>query len=126
MNFDVIIKYLFGTMTAEFVVSFYLFALLGMGLTLLIHLNDAIRKSSKTSKRFKFRWKFWLKDNYIRIITNLIVIFVVIRFYDSLGLQYKLDMFLGFVAGFSIDGIIILLREKTKINIFQTTKDPSD
>jgi hypothetical protein len=113
-------------MTAEFVVSFYLFALLGMGLTLLMHLSEAIGKSNKTSKRFKFKWRFWLKDNYIRIITNLIVIFVVLRFYDSLGLKYKLDMFLGFVAGFSIDGIIILLREKTKINIFQTTKYPSD
>ena len=56
MNFDTILSYLFGTMTLEFVVSFYLFAFLGMGLTLLMHLSNAIGKSNRKSKSFKFNF----------------------------------------------------------------------
>lgn len=124
MNWTVFYNYIFGDMTLEFVLAFYLFSIMGMTLTLLIHLRDSINKATKAKKLFKFKWKFWFKDNYIRIITNLVMVFIIIRFYSSLHLQYQLDMFLGFVTGFSIDTIIIYLREKTKVNIFQTVKNP--
>lgn len=123
MNWAVFYTYIFGDMTIEFVLAFYLFSILGMGLTMLIHLRDAYNKSAKAKRTFKFAWKFWFKDNYIRILTNLVIVFVIIRFYSSLHLQFKLDMFLGFATGFSIDTVIIFIREKTKINIFQSVKN---
>lgn len=120
MNWLIIKEYIFGTMTFEFVVSFYLYAVLGMSLTLLLHLGSAMTKSSRKKEKFIFKIKYWFRDNWIRVLTNLIVIFIIIRFYDSLSLQYQLDMFLGFVVGLSIDTIIIFIREKTKFNLFQS------
>lgn len=124
MNWLIIKEYIFGTMTFEFVVSFYLYAVLGMSLTLLLHLGSAMTKSSRKKEKFIFKIKYWFRDNWVRVLTNLIVIFIIIRFYDSLNLQYQLDMFLGFVVGLSIDTIIIFIREKTKFNLFQSKFNP--
>lgn len=124
MDWNLLKIYIFGDMTLEFVVAFYIFSFLGMFLTLMLHLTQAYTKAKRLKKRFKFSLKFWLHDNCIRIITNVFFIFVIIRFYDSLHLNYKLDMFLGLVVGLSIDAFIIFIREKTPINIFQSMKSP--
>ena len=119
MNWNIVYEYIFGSMTIEFVFGFYLFASLGIFLTHLIHLNQAKINARKKKIEFKFNTKFWIKDNWIRIVTNVLFIFVIIRFYDSLHFNYKLDMFLGFIVGLSIDSVIIFIRKKTTLNIFQ-------
>ena len=127
MNMDwlLIKEYLFGTLKMEFVLVFYMFAFFGMALTLLLHLRDSKTRTKKRGKKFKFNLLFWIKDNGIRVITNLAFIFVLLRFYDALHLSYKLDMFLGFAVGFSIDALIIFIREKTSLNVFQSVKSAS-
>lgn len=120
MDLKLICEYICGGLTIEFVLAFYFYAFLGMFLTLLLHLSSAVSKHMKNAKPFRFKVKFWIKDNWVRILTNIITIFIIIRFYDSLHLQYKLDMFLGFMVGLTIDAIIIFVRKKTTINIFQS------
>jgi len=122
MNWTLLIDYIFGPLKFEFVLAFYVFAILGMAITLLLHLRDSRNRCLKAGKKFKFNFRFWLRDNTLRIVINLLFIFVLLRFYESLHLNYKLDMFLGFAVGLSIDTFIIFIREKTPINIFQSMK----
>jgi len=107
-----IIKYLLGDLSIPFLVAFYCFALLGVILSMLFHFG---KKKSKS----KFSIKFWIADNTIRFLSSVICIFVVARFFDNLPINMELNMFLGLVVGSSLDQIIVLVRNKTQINIFQ-------
>ena len=119
MNWDIVLKHIFGSLQLEFVVAFYFFAIMGMTFTLLTHLVRKKVTSVKKKTTLKFSFGFWLKDNLVRMLTNIIVIFLILRFYDKLNIDKELDMFLGLIIGSSIDVIIIMVRNKTNINIFQ-------
>ena len=119
-----IYQYIFGNSTLEFYISFYIFVVIGLILSMLLHLRGKKNRDAKQGKNFKFNIKYWLKDNFNRFVTNIIVVFILIRFYDELkeatNVQYELNMFLGFVAGTSLDRVIMFIRNKTGINAFQT------
>ena len=106
--------YLMGDLTPSFLAAFYLFALFGVILSMLVHYNRS-QKKHKT----KFSLKFWLVDNLIRLLTSIFSIFVVVRFFDELPIEMELNMFLAVVIGASLDQVIIFIRNKTSINIFQ-------
>ena len=107
-----IINYILGDVTPAFLVSFYIFALFGVILSMLLHYG---RKKEKTA----FNLKYWLSDNIVRFFTSVMCIFVVVRFFDQLPIEMELNMFLAVVVGASLDQVIILVRNKTNLNIFQ-------
>ena len=109
-----LINYLLGDLTASFLCAFYMFALLGVFLSMLFHFGKGKKK-----RNTKFSFKFWLSDNLVRFFTSVICIFVVARFFDNLPIEMELNMFLGLVVGTSLDQVIVLVRNKTNINIFQ-------
>jgi len=109
-----IIGYLLGDMKLSFLLAFYIFALGGVLFSMLIHFK---RKQKKNKTPFDF-W-FWLGDNVIRFFTSIISIFIAVRFYNELPIQLELNMFLGFVIGVTLDQVIIYIRNKTRISIFQ-------
>lgn len=106
-----ILSYILGDLSLSFIVAFYLFALFGVILSMLLHF--------KKTKR-KFSWKFWMNDNWIRFATSFMSIFVVVRFYSELNIEYELNMFLGLLVGLTLDRVIIFIRNKTSIEIFQS------
>lgn len=119
MNKVEIMDYLLGTVSVEFLVSFYIFSLIGVILSMLFHYGKKRSKESKL-KSHTFNFKFWLKDNLVRLFTDILCIFILVRFYDQFPIKYELNMFLGILTGMGLDQLIVLIRNKTSINIFQT------
>ena len=115
-----IIQYILGSTTLEFLISFYIFAVLGVAFSMLLHYKRKVIKDIKKQEYSSFSWKFWLSDNAVRVATSIITIFVVVRFYNELPIDYDLNMFLGLLVGMSLDTVIIFIRNKTSINIFQS------
>lgn len=107
-----VLGYILGNVEPAFLVAFYLFALFGVVLSMLLHYGKKKQKS-------KFSFKFWIADNMVRFLTSVMCIFVVVRFFDQLPIDMELNMFLAVVVGASLDQVIILVRNKTQINIFQ-------
>ena len=112
-------KYITGTLTPAYILAFYTFALMGMIFTLTV---DYAQKKARHKKKLKFKIAFWLLDNGKRIIANIIVVFVVLRFYEQIKPGKELSMWIGFITGATIDSVIIIIRKYTTINIFQTKK----
>ena len=119
MNKTEIMGYLLGTVSIDFLISFYLFSLLGVILSMLFHYGKK-RSKDKKVKEHTFNFKYWLKDNLVRLFTSIICIYLVVRFYDVFHIDYELNMFLGLLVGMGLDQLIVLVRNKTSINIFQT------
>lgn len=124
-DWSVFSAYLFGDLKLEFILAFYIFVGMGIILNLSVHLADKAYRKSKTVEGFKFKLKFWIKDNGIRVLSNLIAVFLLLRFYDILNIGYQLNMFLGVIVGSSLDLLIIFIRNKTSINIFQSISPPN-
>ena len=113
-----ILKLLFGGVTLEFLISFYIFALLGVFLSMLFHYGTK-KTGAKKPVGHKFNFGYWIKDNVIRLLTSIICIFILVRFYDQLPIEYELNMFLGVLTGTGLDQVIVFIRNKTSIKIFQ-------
>lgn len=120
MEQKTILEYILGDITVNFLLAFYAFSLLGVLLSMLLHYKKKEVKAKRVSEKPPFDWKFWLKDNTVRVLTSIICIFVLVRFYDELPIDYELNMFLGILVGVSLDQVIIFIRNKTSISIFQT------
>jgi len=112
--------YILGEITLEFLIAFYFFALFGVILSMLLHYGKKSKNDKKRGNKKPFSLKYWFKDNIVRLLTSIFCIFMVVRFYDSLPITYELNMFLGVIVGGSLDQVIVLIRNKTNIDIFQT------
>jgi len=106
-----IVGYLLGNLTLPFLIAFYIFALMGVIFSMFIH----VKKKAKT----KFSFKFWWHDNYARFFASFMSIYFVARFLNEFFTGLELNMFAGLVVGISLDQIIIVIRNKTNINLFQ-------
>ena len=109
-----ILGYILGNLTVGFLLAFYLFAIIGIILSMLLHICKKAKKAP-----IKFSFKYWLKDNLTRFFTSILCIFIAIRFYDSLPIEVEPNMFFGLVVGMGLDQIIIIIRNKTSITLFQ-------
>ena len=109
-----IIGYLLGDVSLGFLCAFFIFALGGVLFSMLLHFK---RKQKK--KKIPFNLSYWILDNIVRFFTSIIIIFLAVRFYNELPIQLELNMFLGFAIGVTLDQVIIYIRRKTNLNIFQ-------
>lgn len=113
-----ILGYILGDVDVKFMVAFYFYVLFGSVLTMLLHYKfkqykDARRKGVNK----KFSVKYWIIDNTARLVTVLMVVFVLIVFKSKIPVfkDYELDTWFGFITGCSLDSIIIIIRNKTKL-----------
>lgn len=120
MDKQEILKYIFGDVTVDFLIAFYFFSLIGVFLSMLFHYGKKQSKDFKAKKITGFSLGYWLKDNIVRLLTSIICIFILVRFYDQIPIHYELNMFLGLLTGLSLDQLIVYIRNKTSINIFQS------
>lgn len=121
MSWDkVIYEYLLGGLDVEFVVSFYIFSLIGMLLSLLVHYESKKKKDKKAGNKREFSFGYWLKDNGVRVLTTILVVFACMRLPEKFGWSGEIDMGFAFMVGLTMDVIIILLRKKSKISLFKT------
>lgn len=121
---SIIKGYLLGDISIEFYIAFYVFSLIGIALSLFLHVKKKQIKTIKGGQSFKLNLSHLYHDNVKRVLASIIIIFGIIRFYpevrDMFGLEFELNMFLGLLVGVFLDRIIILVRNKTNVNIFQT------
>lgn len=123
-----ILKYIIGDTNLYFLVAFYFYVAFGALFSMLIHYKyKGYKDTKKNVKKKAFDLKFWLKDNTVRLLTNLMCVFIVIVFKDKIPVlkDYELSTWLGLLTGCSLDGLIILIRNKTNINIFTSQKENS-
>jgi hypothetical protein len=86
-----------------------IWALVGAVLSLLLHV--AQRNPLTPNSTIRFSWRFFLWDNFKRIITTVLLIVVVLRFMPEL-LGFQLSAFTAFLAGFANDKLAQMLKNK--------------
>jgi len=104
-----------GSLTLSTYISAFFFA----GLGLFLHHTIVVKKGVRTSEStpMKFSWSFWFKNNFMTkmtvILTNIIVIYLMLRFsVDWVGME--VSMAFAFVVGLSIDWAYDLIRKLQK------------
>lgn len=107
----------------ELSVAYYLAAGFFCFLAILISLYDHSRKRDVESARSpkEFSWRFLLWDNAKRIVTTLLVMFLIFRFSPlvlgkPLSMEYAVAV--GFLLSLGLDKVIQWLRDK--FNLFKT------
>lgn len=121
--------YFFGDMSIGYVMSFYIYAIMGVLFSLGIQhqakkFRKVPRKTSAHSKNIKsaigaqHKDTFWgtIKESMVRMFVNIVAIFVVMKFPDKLSITSADGMFLAFSSGFSID-LIVLIISKIQANM---------
>lgn len=88
------------------------FALVGVVIGLL--LNTTKRDAKSPGSPVDFSWNYLLWDNAKRILLNVLLIYVAIRFCpDLFGIQ--ITEFWGMAIGLGLDKIAQILKEKTNL-----------
>lgn len=101
----------FGTADVLMVFVGWLYAMIGVFVSLLIHTTQRNPSSQRTPEQFS--WKFLFKDNAARIISSMLLVFVCLRFSSFLGIPTRDDIALtGFMIGFGLDKIVELWKNK--------------
>lgn len=72
-----VIAELLGSYKASFYITYFIFVLFGVLISLRIHASSRDKTSENTPNAFS--WKFLIQDNLIRGISSLTVVFVMIR-----------------------------------------------
>lgn len=104
-----IIKDILGTEIWQPFFTQYFEALVGVAISLLWH--SSTRDSQAPSTPAKFSFSFLLKDNWKRILSSLLLIYVFIRFFpDITGIS--LSLFWCLAIGLSLDKLSELLKSK--------------
>jgi hypothetical protein len=103
MDWNLVLFNLTRGVTPEFVVSFYILALLGMLFSALLHkmTHRIIHKRSQPKGK--------TTHTVARFIANLIAVYVFILFHEHFT-NSGLTMFIAFVVGLTIDKIILLIQ----------------
>lgn len=106
-------QHLLGTGDIAKFIACVFFALLGTVISLLVHATNRDKNSTKTP--YKFSFVFLIADNWQRILLNLLLILVTIRFCKEVT-GIDLNMFVSLCIGISYDKIGEYLRNKCVID----------
>ena len=98
-------EYLLDGLTITYMLAFYIFSMLGMLLSMLLHFTGKAE-----SYRATFRLVPFIKRNLARIVLPAVVVFVILRFQAQLDLDIAPGMYLGLLLGLGMDRAILWLR----------------
>lgn len=96
-----------GTTDVAYFTSALVFALLGALISLLIQTSNRDKNSMRTP--YKFSWGFMIADNWQRVLLNILLILITVRFCQELTGK-KLSLFVALTIGITYDKILELLR----------------
>lgn len=123
MNKDSLVVNFLGGESLQDFLPMFLWAIIGLVLSMLLELVA----SSKIKRTGGFIFSFWLKDNFVRMITSIFIIFIGSVFGSKIvGELSNWGTFtIGFLTDKSIEALI-KLRKKVDLtnitNIFITKK----
>lgn len=98
-----------GTTDVGAFMTLFLFAIIGMVISLL--LNGANRDPDTPSTPYKFSLSFLLLDNWKRIVLNLLVLFAAVRFYPDI-FNEPINPFLAFGIGLGFDKVVQMIKDR--------------
>lgn len=104
-------KDFFGTETPQqfFVMLFFCF----VGVTISLLFNASNRNANSPETPYHFDIWFLIKDNWKRVVLNLLLIYVTIRFYPDVFDGKQLTPFLALGIGIGWDRLAQFIKEKT-------------
>jgi hypothetical protein len=106
-----LIDSLLGGQEPHVFIANFIFAMLGVLLTLLASSTFRNVESERTPKQFS--WKFFLSDNVKRILAGIILIYLALRFtQDIFGIQ--VSNWFAVVIGILHDSLAWIVKEKIK------------
>lgn len=107
-----IISDILGSLSFSTYISSFFFAMLGLFLRHTIIVRKSIKKSTETPNKFSL--KYWFANNFMTklsvILTNIVVIFIALRFSVDL-FSVEVSMFFSFLLGLSIDFVFDRIRK---------------
>jgi hypothetical protein len=103
------LSYLLGSMTPAYLLASMVFLLIGSILN--IGLDVMQRDESSSNTPAAFSWTFFLRDNRLRFLFNVLAAYSVVRFFSDIfpGLTFGLSW--AWVIGLIFDWVWVLLRE---------------
>jgi hypothetical protein len=104
--------YLLGELTAANFFALMFFALFGALLSLLLQTTNRNVNSLATPKHFS--WGFFWEDNWKRIVTGLMLIYVALRFTPEL-FGITINEFWALAIGFLNDKLAQVVKDKTNL-----------
>ena len=87
---------------------YYFFSFLGVVTYLVIDLWNRNEKSERSPEAFD--WKFWVKDNWMRVVLTLILSPIVIVLFQEIT-ETGISIWGAFTLGLSMDVIIAQLKK---------------
>lgn len=105
-------KYLIGPTEPGLFLACIFFAMLGVAFVLMY--GTTLRKVESLESPKNFSWKYLGKDNLIRLSVSIISVYIALRFLPEL-FNMELTELTAFMVGTSIDGIALLIKQKTNI-----------
>jgi hypothetical protein len=119
LHAQTVTEQILGTDSYQAFITQYFFAMVGATISLLLHGANRDVKEPSTPNCFSF--SFLLKDNWKRILLNLLVIFVTIRFFKEIT-GYKLSLFFCLAIGIGYDKLLQFMKDKA--DFLQVTRKP--
>jgi hypothetical protein len=101
------IEQILGMADVKLFLIVYAFGLLGVLMSILLHVNGRDKTSPDTP--VPFSWKFFIQDNLQRIVTALILLFLGIRFAGEM-FGMGITMWTALVVGFCLDKVAQFLK----------------
>lgn len=105
------VEIILGSKAASYYLAGFFFSLLAIVLSLRVHSLSRDKESPNTPKEFS--WKFLLWDNGKRIVSGLIIMFILFRATDLSNIWGMLSV--GFGIGFGQDKMIQIIMERSNI-----------
>lgn len=108
-NFKIeFVDHLFGGISfATYIVAF-LFTAIGAVISLRLHAEKRDKLSPNTP--VKFSWTFLIQDNMLRLISGLLMVFILFRFAPQL-LKTDLSMLFAVLLGLCSDNLVFLFQK---------------
>lgn len=113
---------LLGELSVAYYIAAFIFSFLAIILSLYLQSNKRDPQSQSTPQNFSIRFMLW--DNFKRISTGMIVLFLIYRFasvYLAKALSMEMAVAIGFVVSFGVDRMILWMMNRT--NLFNMPRD---
>lgn len=98
-----------GTTDTGSFMTLFLFAIIGMVISILLH--GANREPSTPTTPYKFSLSFLFLDNWKRILLNILVLFAAVRFYPDI-FNEPINPFLAFGIGLGFDKVVQKIKDR--------------
>ncbi len=115
---------LMGDLSAALLVAIYILVSMGVFVSFAINVKNRDKESHNTPKPFS-NW-FLIKDNCLRLLSAVVIIFLTARFAGEWMSNASLNLMLCPIIGFFWDRFVIWLRERwytISESIFGATHD---